>query len=78
MLDDARFDDIKVHVPALSRWLNIALGVFFSLIVAATMPGTWDFYITLGIVEVTLTSIIAWLAWRWRRYALAAQSESRA
>ena len=49
----------------LSRWLNIAVGVFFSLLVAATMPGAWDFYIALGIVEVALTSHIVWLAWRW-------------
>ena len=63
--------------PALSRWLNIILGIFFSLIVAATMPGAWDFYVALGIVEVALTSYIARLAWRWPRNHLAAQAESR-
>ena len=53
--------------PALSRWLNILLGVFFSLIVAATLPGAWDFYIALGIIDIALTSLLAWLAWRWPR-----------
>jgi hypothetical protein len=53
--------------PALSRWLNIVLGLFFSAIVALTMPGAWNFYIALGLIEVTLTLLIAWQAWRWPR-----------
>lgn len=51
--------------PALGRWLNIILGMFFSLIVAATLPGAWHFYIALGVIEISLTLWIAWQAWRW-------------
>lgn len=64
--------------PALSRWFNIILGVFFSLIVAATLSGAWNFYIALGFIDITLTSLIAWLAWRWPRQPVATQGESRA
>ena len=60
--------------PALSRWLNINLGVFFSLIVAATLPGALEFYIALGVIEISLTVWITWLAWRWPRSPLAEQA----
>jgi hypothetical protein len=53
--------------PALNRWLNIILGVIFTLIMLITMPGSWAFYMFLGIVEVVLTASIVRYAWSWPR-----------
>jgi hypothetical protein len=30
-----------------------------------TIPGGWWFYLTLGVIEVVLSLLIAWYAWRW-------------
>ena len=53
--------------PRLNRWLNIVLGVFYIAIVLITMPGAWDFYILLSCIEIVLTTLIVWYAWRWPR-----------
>jgi len=52
--------------PGLSRWLNIILGTLYTLIILITM-WAWAFYIFYGIVEVTLTALIVWYAWKWPR-----------
>jgi hypothetical protein len=49
----------------VNRWLNIILGVIYTLIMLITMPGAWAFYIFLGVVEVVLTALIVWYAWNW-------------
>jgi len=51
----------------LNRWVNIILGVIFTVIMLITMPGAWAFYIFLGVVEVVLTALIVWYAWNWPR-----------
>jgi hypothetical protein len=51
--------------PHLNRWVNIILGVIYTLIVLITMPGAWVFYIFLGSVDVVLTALIVWYAWNW-------------
>lgn len=53
--------------PRLCRWLNIALGAFYTAIMLLTMPGAWWFYITLGLIEVVLSLLIVVHAWRWPR-----------
>ena len=50
--------------PNLSRWLNIIFGVVYTVIILLTM-WTWAFYIFYGLLEVTLTGLIAWYAWTW-------------
>ncbi len=50
----------------LARWLNIIFGVIYSMIILITM-WSWAFYVFYGILEVTLTGLIAWLAWTWPR-----------
>ena len=55
--------------PALSRGLNLLFGTLFTLIVLATMPGAWIFYIVLGVIEVILTASIVGYAWTWPRTA---------
>jgi hypothetical protein len=48
----------------LCRALNIATGVLYSLIILVTM-WSWAFFVLYGVIEVSLTGAIAWLAWRW-------------
>ncbi len=53
--------------PSLNRWLNIILGTVYTLIILITLPGTWMFYIFLGVIEAVLTTLIVWYAWKWPR-----------
>lgn len=55
--------------PAVSRWANIVFGALYTAIMLITMPGSWAFYIFLGVIEVLLTATIVWQAWKWPRQA---------
>lgn len=61
-----------------SRWSNISVGIFFTLVmmlIVVTSKGKWMlFYIYLGLVEIILTSTIVWLAWKWPKQVLHNQS----
>ncbi len=50
-----------------NRWTNIILGIIYTGVMLFTMflPGVWAYYIFLGIVEVVLTVLIVWSAWKW-------------
>jgi hypothetical protein len=51
---------------AVNRWLNIVVGVLYTLIILRTM-WDWKFYIMYGVIEVALTSLVVWYAWKWPR-----------
>lgn len=55
--------------PKLTKWLNIGVGIFFSLftlLVGVTSISEWRmFYVFLSIIESIVTSIIVWHAWNW-------------
>jgi hypothetical protein len=70
------FLSIALKAPA-SRWTNIVVGSAFTVIVLLTMPGTWLFYLFLSSVEVVLTLLIVWEAWRWPRRASIDQDAAR-
>ncbi len=53
--------------PALSRWLNIVLGLTYTVVLVLLMPGTWLFYQAMSAVEIVLQLIAVWYAWRWPR-----------
>ena len=55
--------------PMLNRWLNIALALIYTAVVAVTMPGSWAFYLLFSSVEILLSLLIAWYAWRWPKAA---------
>lgn len=57
--------------PQTSRWANIVFGTIFTVIMLITMPGSWNFYIYLGVVEVVLTATIVGYAWTWPKQAAA-------
>jgi hypothetical protein len=52
--------------PAVSRWTNIILGLFYTLVNISNLIGeSWAYYITFGIVEIAITLLIVWYAWTW-------------
>lgn len=57
--------------PFPNRILNICLGVFYTLFVAlvgVSSISDWrTFYVFYAVVEICLTSLIVWFAWRWER-----------
>ena len=54
--------------PAISRWSNIAAGLFYAVIMSLILAdGGWVFYMFFAAVEVVLTLLIVWYAWHWPR-----------
>lgn len=55
--------------PSINRWLNIAFGIVFTvimlLIATASLTPWLTFYVFLAIVESVLTSLIVLYAWKW-------------
>jgi hypothetical protein len=52
--------------PKVDRWANIILGVLYTLVNISNLIGeAWAYYILFGIVEIALTLLIVWYAWRW-------------
>jgi hypothetical protein len=52
--------------PKVDRWANIILGVLYTFVNIANLIGvTWIYYITFGVVEIALTLLIVWYAWKW-------------
>ena len=58
-------------VPAaIGRWLNIGVGLLYTLLMLSILAeGAWTFYMLLAGVEVVLTSLVVWYAWRWPRHS---------
>ena len=51
--------------PGLNRWVNLILGVLYTLINISNLIGDiWIFYILFGVVEIALTLLIVWYAWK--------------
>jgi len=52
--------------PKVNRWANIIFGVLYTFVNISNLIGeTWAYYIFFGIVEIVLTLLIAWHAWKW-------------
>ena len=53
------------------RWLNFAMGLFYTLTVLATLIlfQSWLFYLLYSLTEMTLTLLVVWYAWKWPRSA---------
>lgn len=50
-----------------ARWTNIILGVLYTLVNISNLIGEpWAFYVLSGSLELALTLLIAWKAWKWR------------
>ena len=52
--------------PKVNRWTNIILGVFYILSNSASaFTDSWIYFIVFGVIEVALTALIVWYAWKW-------------
>lgn len=51
----------------LARWSNLVLGLLYTGIMFLAIQDSWPFYQLLGVLEMGLTILIAWTAWRWPR-----------
>lgn len=55
--------------PKLCKWLNIGVGVFFTLftlLVGISSVSEWhSFYVFYSFLESIITSVIIWQAWKW-------------
>ena len=55
--------------PKISRGLNISFGIIYTaimfLIAITSIAPWWTFSVFLSIVEIVITSLIAWYAWKW-------------
>ena len=58
---------LSVALPAqANRWTNIIVGILYIVVVIGNVIGeSWAFYIFGSIVELVLTALIVWYAWRW-------------
>jgi hypothetical protein len=53
--------------PKVNCWANIILGVLYTVVNISNLIGeTWAYYMFFGVVEIVLTSLIVWYAWKWR------------
>ena len=57
--------------PVHARWLNILLGLAYTAIEALTLRGSPPFYQIVVALEIALTILIVWYAWRWPRPTVA-------
>ena len=53
--------------PVIGKWLNVLVGVAYTVILALTLPGAPLFYLAYGGMEIALTLLITWTALRWPR-----------
>lgn len=51
--------------PRLSKWLNVAFGLAYAGILAATLPGAPLFYLGYAAIEIPLSLLIAGVALAW-------------
>ncbi len=56
---------VTIMKPGLNRWVNLILGVLYTLVNISNLIGdTWIFYIFFGVVEIALTLLIIGYAWK--------------
>ena len=52
--------------PKAGRWTNIILGALYTLVNISNLIGeTWVYYLSFGVVEIAVTLLIIWHAWKW-------------
>lgn len=60
---------LSLVLPASAcRWANVSVGLFYAAIMLLILfNGAWAFYLLFATIEVFLTLLAVWLAWRWPR-----------
>lgn len=50
----------------LCRWTNLVLGVLYTAVNVGNLIGeTWAYYLLFGALEIAVTALIVWYAWKW-------------
>ena len=55
--------------PTFNRWLNVFLGLAYTVIEVLTLFGSALFYQVVVVLEIAVTSLIIWYALRWPKQA---------
>lgn len=51
---------------AINRWTNVVTGFLYTGTMIATLfMGPWLYYFYLGFIEISLTLLVTWYAWKW-------------
>ena len=60
---------LSIALPAaVSRWFNVGAGLFYATIMLLILVnGAWAFYMLFAAIEIILTLLVVWYAWRWPR-----------
>ena len=60
---------LSLVLPAVvSRWLNVGAGLFYAAIMLLILfNSAWAFYMLFATIEIILTLLVVWYAWRWPR-----------
>jgi hypothetical protein len=53
----------------VDRWINIFFGAAYTIIILVTLPGSWRFYMFLGVIEAVISLLIIWYSWKWPKLA---------
>jgi hypothetical protein len=50
-----------------NRWANIIFGIVYTSIILMTLlsGGAWAYYVFYAVIEVVLTALVVWYAWKW-------------
>jgi hypothetical protein len=57
---------LSLALPApINRWVNIVAGLLYTVIMVLAIRGGWHFYILYGWIEIVVTGLVVWYAWRW-------------
>lgn len=52
--------------PKVNRGVNITFGILYTLVGISNLVGeTWAYYISYGLVEIVITLLIVYYAWKW-------------
>ncbi|HEV3154277.1 MAG TPA: DUF6326 family protein [Candidatus Baltobacteraceae bacterium] len=54
-----------VFPPNVARWLSLVVGTLYTLVNCTNFLSSRPFYVFYGVVEVVLTLLVVWYAWRW-------------
>lgn len=58
---------LSLLLPAPAcRWVNVGVGLFYAAIMLLILfNGAWAFYMLFATIEIFLTLLAVWFAWRW-------------
>ncbi len=52
--------------PKANQWTNIIVGILYALVSIGNLVGeTWAYYLVFGIIEIALTILVVFYAWKW-------------